>query len=366
MIAPRVHVLQISDTLEAGGAERVAVNLANTLPRSRYVAHLCTTRRDGPLESLVSADVPRLRLARTGRWEIDALLRLAAYNREHKIAIMHAHETSLFIAVLASLLPPYPKVIWHDHFGRHAIEERPLLPYRVAAARVSGVVAVNPSLAAWSTGRLRIPAHRVRHISNFVARAQPSAALPELPGEAGMRLVCVANLRPEKDHLTLLRAMEQLVRHVPTAHLLLVGTGTIPEYSTRVRDAIAERALGRHVSLLGQRDDVPAILRQCAIGVLSSASEGCPLALLEYGMAGLPVVATRVGQCGEVLDEGRAGFLVSPGAPDELAQALLQLLRSPEQRAALGQRFQARVDTEYGEGRIVAEVCEAYESALRG
>src|SRR5438876_11120160 len=82
--------------------------------------------------------------------------------------------------------------------------------------------------------------------------------------------------------------------------------------------------------------------KACDVGVLSSRSEGMPLALLEYGMNGLPSVATRVGQCAEMLDDGRAGLLVPPAAPEPLAKAILALLQSPEQRAELGGRFRQR------------------------
>ena len=86
----RIHVLHLVDTLWAGGAERVAVDLVNHLPRDRFAPHLCTTRRDGPLEPLVAADVGRLRLARTRRFDGRALRRLVAFIREHDIRILHA------------------------------------------------------------------------------------------------------------------------------------------------------------------------------------------------------------------------------------------------------------------------------------
>src|SRR5215218_7414144 len=60
----RTGIMQITDTLAAGGTERVAVNVANNLPRARYEVHLCTTRQDGPLARLVSEDVGRLTLSR--------------------------------------------------------------------------------------------------------------------------------------------------------------------------------------------------------------------------------------------------------------------------------------------------------------
>ena len=105
--------------------------------------------------------------------------------------------------------------------------------------------------------------------------------------------------------------------------------------------------------------------RYCRFLVLSSADEGFPLALLEYGTAGLPTVATAVGQCAEVLDEGRAGILVPPGAPGQLAEALLALLQSPAQRTVLGKQLHQRVQAVYSPSHIVEQICQIYDTLLR-
>jgi glycosyltransferase involved in cell wall biosynthesis len=365
-----IRVMHIVDSLATGGRERVAVNLSNCLPRDRYRVYLCTTRRDGPLADEVSADIGRLRLERKQRFEIAALWRLVAFARAHNIQLIHAHDASLFIAVIASFFPPYPAVVWHDHYGgmqnggSPGFEGRLRWLYGLASGRISAVIAVNQLLAEWSRHRLRIPAERIWYIPNFVCPSNQREAPATLPGTAGTRIVCVANLRAQKDHLTLLRAMACVIGQAPTAHLLLVGAAIEPDYYELIQNEIAWQALDQHVSLLGERHDVSAILKKCDIGVLSSASEGLPLALLEYGMAGLPVVATHVGQCPEVLEEGQAGILVPSKSPDRLAEALLSLLQSPNRRDALGQQLHRRVQERYSPGRVSEQVCQVYEAVL--
>ena len=161
----KIGIMQITDTLSSGGTERVAVNLVNHLPRERYNLHLCTTRYDGPLASLVSDDVGRIQLGRTRTLDIAAVRRLAAYNRENNVSILHAHSTSLYTAAMASLLPPYPKVIWHDHFGRCSMEERPMWRFRLPAARVSGIISVNEMLADWSLRKLGVGKDRIWYVA---------------------------------------------------------------------------------------------------------------------------------------------------------------------------------------------------------
>jgi glycosyltransferase involved in cell wall biosynthesis len=318
------------------------------------------------LTELVAPDVELLHLKRSKRFDWEAVQRLVQFNQAQQIDLLHAHGSSLFIAALSALFPPHPRIVWHDHFGRYAVEERPRWIYGPVVHQARAVITVNQPLAEWSRQRLGMPAERVSYIPNFVAEPEPAAQLPDLPGQPGQRIVIVANLRKEKDHPTLLRAMGRVVELVPTAHLLVVGPASDETYLTTLRGIIAEHGLEAHVSLLGQRMDTSAILQASDIGVLSSVSEGLPLALIEYGMAGLAAVATRVGQCPEVLEEGRVGLLVPPREPEHLARALAVLLRSAELRTHYGQQFRQHVREHYSAQRIIEQVCRVYQEALAG
>jgi glycosyltransferase involved in cell wall biosynthesis len=185
-----------------------------------------------------------------------------------------------------------------------------------------------------------------------------------LPGKPGFRIASVANLLPPKDPLNLLRAMQIVARASPDAHLLMVGRKGDNGYMKLLLAEATDPILRDRVSFLGVRSDVPAILKACDIGVLSSASEGFPLALVEYGLARLPAVATRVGQCEEILDGGRVGLLVPPSTPDELARALLLLLESSARRTELGAGFRRHIRQTYSPERIMQQMSGIYKSVI--
>ena len=234
--------------------------------------------------------------------------------------------------------------------------------YRLIANRVNGVIAVNRPLLEWSRNRLGIPSDRTWYLPNFSCDPEVAGLDQPLPGASGHRLACVAHLRPQKDHPTLLSAFAGVIRNVPDAHLLLIGGVSDSTYAATLQQRIAELGLASSVTWLGQRDDVPSVLAQCDVGVLSSASEGFPLALIEYGQAGLASVATHVGECPEVLDQGRAGILVPAGDPAQLTQALTQLLLRRDRRRALGEALRDRVNTLYRSGPIVEQICQVYQT----
>jgi glycosyltransferase involved in cell wall biosynthesis len=361
----QIGVLQICDSLAAGGMERVAVNLANGLPADRFRSHICATRSDGPMIELVHSHVGRICLHRAGRFDHAAVRRLVAYIRDNHIHILHAHGTSLFIASIVSLTKPYPLLIWHDHFGRYATEQRPAWLYRLATNRAEAILTVNEPLATWARQRLHFPADRVRYVPNFVCEPTNGHEPPALPGQSGSRIVCVANFRSQKDHRNLLEAMRKVVLQQPQAHLLLIGHETETTCFRDIQSVIENHNLAGHVSVLGPSKDVYTVLRGCDLGVLSSSSEGLPLALLEYGMVGLPAVATDVGQCGEVLGHGQCGLLVPPRDPAQLSSAVLSLLGSASKRQELGRKLRERVLQTYSACKVTQRITEVYEDVLQ-
>ncbi len=355
-------VMQLIDTLAAGGAEGVAVNIANALPRDRFRAFLCATRRGGPLADALAPDVGLLELQRRGRVDWRALRRLAGYIDQHGVDLLHAHSTSLLTAALVRVLRPRLRIVWHYHYGA-GLAARSVWRYRLLRRAAHAAITVTEPLAEWARTRLAFPSERVFYLPNF-APWPASVEAARLPGEVGKRLVCVANIRPPKDHLTLVRAMRTVVDREPGARLFLAGALSDEATAARIRDEIAALGLGERVSVLGARRDVPNLLAACDIGVLSSSSEGLPLALVEYGMAGLAAVSTRVGQCAAVLEDGRSGLLTPPGDPAALAEALLSLLAAPERRRALGERLHRRITAEYSETAFLARLDAVYRTAL--
>lgn len=357
-----VGVLHLTDTLDAGGAEVMCVQLANALPRDRFEAHVCATRRSGPLRQRIRREVGFLDLRRAGRWDAGAIWRLRRYVAEHRIRILHAHSTAVFAASMVKVLSPEVCVIWHDHCGRQEEKARPAALFRLLRTTVAGVITVNGFLEKWATERLGFRKDRVWLVPNF-AGASGEAKWNDIPGEDGFRVVLLGNVRPEKDHGMMLRAMRRVVDVEPRARLLLVGRIGEDEHGQGIRRMVSELGLDSAVTLLGAQSDVGGILQACDVGVLSSTSEGLPLALLEYGMAGLGVVCTEVGDCGRVV-RGGAGMLVAPGDDEGMARGILRFLGSPAVREENGQRLKSIVETEWSESVAVKKVIGVYDRLL--
>jgi glycosyltransferase involved in cell wall biosynthesis len=155
------------------------------------------------------------------------------------------------------------------------------------------------------------------------------------------RIVSVGRFKYPKDFATLIEAFARLD---PNFRAALVGDG--PERAA-IEAAVRRHGLAERVELLGERADVPALLAESDVFVLSSRSEGLPVSVLEAMAARLPVVATAVGGLPELVVEGQTGYLVSPGDPGALAAALRPLLADRDLRSRLGDAGRARVEERF-------------------
>jgi glycosyltransferase involved in cell wall biosynthesis len=158
----------------------------------------------------------------------------------------------------------------------------------------------------------------------------------------------VARIDEIKDHETLLRAFAIAYDsgRGPDAQLWVVGDGV---RRPALEALAAVLGISARVRFLGTRSDISEVLGQTDIFAFSTTpNEGFGIALIEAMSAELPIVATDVPACREVLGDGEAGILVAPQDAQALANALRELLSSDSKRAAWGIRALSRVQREYG------------------
>jgi glycosyltransferase involved in cell wall biosynthesis len=147
-------------------------------------------------------------------------------------------------------------------------------------------------------------------------------------------ILIVGRLSREKDHLTLLEAVNRL-RVTVTPHLVIIGDG--PE-RPRIEERIRLLGLGEYVTLMGQQDSAEPWYRIADLAVLSSLSEGSPNALLEAMATNIPIVATDVGGVPEIVRHEESALLVRPGDPESMCAAMARLLTQPELAERLKKR----------------------------
>jgi glycosyltransferase involved in cell wall biosynthesis len=228
---------------------------------------------------------------------------------------------------------------------------------RAALRRYSAVISISEYLCDFteaSTG--------VDLVTIYYGLAAPTN--PPTRGVTGekTRLLAVGRLEEQKGFDVAIQAMELVVRAAPYAHLAIAGTG-------RQRRLLAERvtALGLTdaVSFLGRRDDVNELMLDADILIHPARWEGFGLVLLEAMRAGLPVVSTRAGAIPEVVADGVTGLLVAPDDPDQLAAAIIELIRDSARRQEMGEAGFKRLKRRFSPEQMARGVAAVYDAVLR-
>lgn len=341
-----MRIVQLIDSLEAGGAERMAVNYANALSEQIEFSGLISTRKEGALKESVVKEVNYLYLKKTKTLDFKAVFRLRKYLIKNKVQIIQAHSSSFFLAVLVKLTLPKMKIIWHDHYGNSDfVKQRPKISLQLASFFFNGIIAVNETLKTWSLKYLR--ATNVLYLPNFVVAEKKIALITQLKGNEGKRIICLANLRVQKNHLLLLEVAQKIKQTHPDWSFHLVGKDFKDAYSKHIKEQIIEKKIEDTLFLYDSCSDITAVLQRVQIGVLTSISEGLPVALLEYGMNKIPVVVTNVGQIASVVIDNSNGFLVPSNNKDLFFNRLCELIESEQIRNKLAENLNQKVVNEF-------------------
>jgi glycosyltransferase involved in cell wall biosynthesis len=362
-----ITVAHIITKLELGGAQENTLYTCEHLDRSRFrvallygPGGLLDARAQGMRNvqtEAISSLVREIDPVKDGRALFDLRRALKRLYQEHrssggqsKAFIVHTHSSKAGVLGRAAARAARAPVVIHTihgfgfHDGQAPLQFASFLGAERAMSKLTDAfIAVSrANLAEASARGIVSPRHEVAVIrSGFElepfleindetrTRAREHLGLTDRDEV----VLCIGNLKAQKDPLTLVRAAAELRGRRPDVQFLYAGDG---ELRARVEREIATLGLGTHFRLLGWRTDVPALMAAADVISLASLFEGLPRSAVQALAAQRPFVGTRVDGTSEIIRNGQNGFLVEPRAPRALADALDRALRerptTPEDR----------------------------------
>lgn len=203
--------------------------------------------------------------------------------------------------------------------------------------------------------------NRNRLIPSNQTQLRKSLGIPET---ANLIIGTVGRLTRKKGSGYLIEATAKLVHQFPNLHTLIIGgeLSSDPEpFQAELVEQIRSLGIENHVTLTGNRDDIPEILGLLDIFTLPTFThEGLPRSILEAMSMGKPVVATNIRGCREAVVDGQTGLIVPPKDSEKLAEALGTLLTDPERRQVYGADGRQRIESEYDEHLVFQRLAEFY------
>jgi glycosyltransferase involved in cell wall biosynthesis len=374
-----MRLLFITSTLTTGGAEMMLWKLLRELPRDRFQATVASLGPVGrPADLLAGAGFEVVQFGLPGKLLLApfAAQRLLRRIRPQLIQgwMYHGNMAAWSLAMMTGF---QARLIWSIRQSLYDLrDEKPLtravIRMNVRLSRRPERIVYVSETSRGQHERLGISGANACVVPNgfdldYIGRQESQRAQVRTDLEIGPDEILVGHLarfHPAKDQLNLLRAVSKVARQRPGIKFALAGPG-LDSSNGVLQKAIADSGVGSQVVLCGETSDPNAFLSACDLFCLSSSAEGFPNALGEAMACELPVVATKVGECEDVV--GDCGLLVEPRNPDALAAAVLRLVALDAQsRAHLGEKARRRIMERYSIERVASLYQAIYLSRSTG
>jgi glycosyltransferase involved in cell wall biosynthesis len=373
----RGTVVLLIDGLGRGGAERLLGLYAPEIRQLGYNVRVVTLQvRDGNAEAdkLLELGIPVHHIQLGKLRNLGELARLIGAVRRMHPSIVHTHlEASTVIGGLLRLLVGVPAITTLHTLEHPTGFDRASLRLRVVGWLLSNiydrVICLSAAIAqdARNHGLASAPLVVLPNgIPPPVNSGSREGVRQQLRAELGIPLgapviVTVAVLRPPKGIDRLVAAMVEILKVVPSAHLLIVGDGS---ERARLERQVEEDGIERAVTFTGFRGDVSDVLISSDLFVLPTLWDALPTVVIEAMFASLPIVASRVGGLPDMITDNVEGVLVPPGDVDALANEVSKLLVDSQRRSEVGAAALKRARESYSLPVQARKLTDLYDQVI--
>jgi glycosyltransferase involved in cell wall biosynthesis len=350
-----IKILHLSKATGIAGSENHLLSLLPRLDRSRYeITFMILTEPDKPLndyfQMLEENGVKTKRLII--RRDIDPLCLWEIYQfiRRNRFDIVHTHliHADLYGTLAAKIAGVKYTISTKHGYNEFRYNKLYALLDRTSSYFQNKIITISNALKRFLNEVEGLSEEKMVTIYYGLDEARISGKesnQTDLRLELGIShtdrlLCCLGRLIPVKGFKNIIEAMPLILNEFPVVHLVIVGDGPL---RTELGSLVKELSLSDHVYFLGFRRDIGNILSQVDVFVHPTYGEGFGLVLLEAMYYNLPIVSTHIMSIPEIVIDGETGLLVPSGNKRALADAVLQLIRSPESAKRMGTSGKERV-----------------------
>ncbi len=356
-----MRIAQILPELNVGGVETGTVDLAKALKAMGHIPFVISNGGD-LVNELVKVGITHIKLpvhkkSIKSLWLIPEIQQLIERER---IDIIHARSrVPAWLTYLAVRRTSCDFVTTcHGYYSKHFFSrvmgwgKRVIVISHAIGRRMIDDFKVSP-------GRITL-IHRGVDLNQFKFDPHKYDKKPKGP----FRVINVGRISPVKGHDDFIRGIHLLSKRLPNIEAIIVGgaEGEKTPYLDHLKLMVERLGLASHVKFLGVRRDVPSLIQQADLLVLSSKiPEGMGRVLIEAGALGTCVLASRIGGILDVVDDGENGLLFSPENFEEMAMLMEQLLRDRELSKRLAHNLERKVVRDFSLETMVEKTCQVYE-----
>ncbi len=359
-----MKVLKILPALDLGGVERVVIDLTRMMKERGH--HSVVISSGGQLvKDLQKMGITHYELPVHKKSLLSFALvpKLIEIIRREQIDVIHARSrVPAWLIWFAACRTGTPFVTTcHGYYSTHML------------SRIMGwgkfVIAISRSIGRHMIDDFGVPTERIRLIHRGIDLSQFTYEQKKYADKKDVfRIINVGRLSPIKGQKEFLDAIHELRQKMRNLEVLIVGAEFKgkTKYTKRLQETIRQLGLDSCVKLLGTRRDIPQLIQQSDLLVLSTlVQEGFGRVVVEAGAVGTPVLATKVGGVLDIIDDGKEGVLVSPGDVQAMAEAMYRMLNNTEQLKMFSENLRKKVEKQFTLELMVDKTLAVYKEASK-
>ncbi len=364
----KIKIVQIIYSLNLGGLENGVVNLVNNMDNFKFKNIICCLFQGGIFEKRLNKLIRLDKMFKKPGNDYQLYIKLIKYLKEIKPTIVHTRNWAGMDGIIAAKIAGVPIIV----HGEHGFEitdltgqnkKRKFIRKLVLSTMVDKIVTVSKNLKNRLINEIKIKPEKIIHIPNGVDTNKFNIYKKEFGRKKfGFKkedfiIGIVARLDPIKNHKTLISAFKEIVTIHPNTNLVIVGDGPL---RNKLENQTYQLGINNKVIFMGERSDVPGILKTFDVFVLPSLNEGMSNTILEAMATGIPVIASNVGGNPELVIDGRTGFLFPSNDVESLAQKIKTYILHPELKQKHGYNAHKRVEEKFSLDPMVRRYEELY------
>lgn len=371
-----VKVMYLCESLRVGGAEQLILTTVKNLDRDKFFPIVCSIREKGRIgREIEDLGITVVSLGiEPNFFNFKLLYKLLKIIKANKPQILHCH---LFYANyfgrLAAIITRVTVVIITEHgtysnfkkFYHHWIDF-------ILSLFTSRIIAVSKAVREYLCKQSLISFRKVNVIYNAVDidrfdkvyELNKNLMRKRLGSyDSDLLIGCVSTIVPWKGQAILLKAFAKIVEIIPSAKLYIIGRSN-HEFEEQLDNFIQDNGLLENVHFLGERRDIPEILKALDIFVFPSLTEGLGISLLEAMYMGIPPIASNIEGITEVIEHGKDGLLFNTGNSRILSDSILRLINDREKALKIGLNAREKIKENFSPSHYIDKLQLLYMQLL--
>jgi len=348
-------ILQVIDRLDAGGAERVMVDLSNILHKNGHEVTTLAILSHGALGRALNSDIIKIDLNRKFKFSIYKLLKISKLCKNYEVIHVHMRHNLKYIYLAKKLFPFKAKIVFHDHFGKINIDQS-VDGMLKKALQKSTYIGVSKQLCDWAIYEVKLRKEKVFYLPNVVIKQ--AIERKNYGNDSLLKLVLVSNFRREKNIGFAVELLKKIALH-KSVNLDIYGTVVDDGYFQEIKKTVVGFGLEDSVKFIHDCTAIQPVLKQYDLALHTAKSETGPLVLIEYIAQGLPFLTYTTGEVVAQMGEEIPDFVMNDFGVENWSKRI-DLIINRSYSTKLQQIFEAY----YSEENYYKQCMEIYRKSL--